>query len=608
MGNLNRRHTRKTRKSLPAEFILPPSPSKPAPARDLWSLFDLAPGTHLADGDPSPLWAPTPLDSLEAFLAYHADASRPLLPADAPTLPQYVPAHVLAPLTAHAELTARALVSFYLDDLGLLDHLDVLRAFWLAGDVGFAERVAAALFGKDGAGAGEALGLGRRARTRARMGLGAHDAAAAQLDPDAEWGIGLGLGLSERKRWPPGGAELAYALRTTLMDDASVRTREGAGPVAWDGIEDRVSFAVHALPEDDGGRRARWLDPQAIEALDFLYLAYSPPPPIAPLFPPTIMARYQAIHNLLLRISRAEAVVRSMYYDILHLSVADTKVSVDLQHRPTRFASKPKDSLFPDGSGVERQTRVLRLRMAHFVGALATYTVDTAIGANWAVMRRRLERLRTTARAKADCSRPGTPVDDDVFDTDSLDTHEAGTESIEGAEADGDDEGHDGNGPDSDEPRPLAQLRSVDSVVLYHAVVLERIARACLLAPSPGYAATFRLLMALLGLVLDTGKVLKETERGLRGWEDAGERIGTYAREWDDKERVFLHALERLAARAHGKGQEEADEAGAAAESDLRVLLDDEGQRKGAEELGELLLRLRLGKGVDKAARRRAEA
>jgi hypothetical protein len=114
--------------------------------------------------------------------------------------------------------------------------------------------VSAALFGKDEAGAGEALGQGKRARTRARLGLGSDD----KGTDDGVWGIGLGLGLSERARWPPGGTELAYALRTTLLDEEET-VRSGAR----EDVEERISFAVQSLPEDDKhGQRARWMDPQ----------------------------------------------------------------------------------------------------------------------------------------------------------------------------------------------------------------------------------------------------------------------------------------------------------------------------------------------------------
>lgn len=231
---------------------------EPEDATDpLWALFERPPGSHLASTSSDPLWAPNPLNELHDFISLHSDPDHPLLPPDSPTLPLYIDNHLLPPLLTHSALVSTALVSLYLDGLHLLDHLDVLHAYWLAGDVGFSERVSGALFGREEAGAGEALGLGRRARTRARLGLGGGEVG---TEGGGEWGIGLGLGLSERARWPPGGAELAYALRTTLLgDDAPM---SDSGPVR-ERIEDRVSFAITPLPEGDAdGKRAKWLNPQ----------------------------------------------------------------------------------------------------------------------------------------------------------------------------------------------------------------------------------------------------------------------------------------------------------------------------------------------------------
>jgi hypothetical protein len=177
-------------------------------------------------------------------------------------LSQHITSHLLAPLLTHSGLVSSALVSLYLDSLDFIQHLDVLYAYWLGGDVSFLERVNGALFGKDAAGAGEALGMGKRARTRARLGLGRDDMDNEKGEEQKEWGIGLGIGLSERTKWPPGGAELTYALRTAIVDDDQETVGHGE---VWEGIEDKVSYAIQDLPEDQkDGRRAKWLNPQGM--------------------------------------------------------------------------------------------------------------------------------------------------------------------------------------------------------------------------------------------------------------------------------------------------------------------------------------------------------
>jgi hypothetical protein len=87
--------------------------------------------------------------------------------------------------------------------------------------------------------------------------------AEAEAEQEPEPGVGLGIGLSDTHRWPPGGAELTYALRTTLFDHGSALF--AARGSVWAGIEDRVSFALRDLPPQGVGEdalRAQWLDPQ----------------------------------------------------------------------------------------------------------------------------------------------------------------------------------------------------------------------------------------------------------------------------------------------------------------------------------------------------------
>ncbi|WRT66281.1 uncharacterized protein IL334_003234 [Kwoniella shivajii] len=621
----------KERKRIPIEFSSPPSLSldlqeahraetitgetileSGVPELDiLWSLFNESPGTHLnpttRPDEASHLWAPTPLEELHSFLSLHS--KQPLLPHDSPTLPIFVSTHLLSSLLSHSRLVSTSLVSLYLDDLRFLDHLDILHSYWLGGDVSFIERASSALFGKDSAGAGEALGLGRRARTRARLGLSNDNQGMGGELPEGEWGIGLGLGLSERSKWPPGGSELAYALRTTLLEQGN---KVDKGPV-WEGVEDRVSFAIKQLDEDDKGRRAKWLDPQAIEALDFLYLSYSPPPSISNLLPPSLLQKYQHIHNLLLRLSRCQVVLRSMYWNVLHQSEwidEPRKSGVDSGHnkmtsRGTLQKSRERQirTLFPTKSNIERRVQILRFRMSHVVKSFERYVVDGAIGNKWENLKKRLENLKIDKMSSGENdSRPSSPTSrqDEFFEIQDYDD-EARLEN-----------NGDGNEGEEEDLMFLHQLQSPHSIILYHNLVLDKILSACLLGSSPGQQVTYKILMALLSLVLDLGKVLVEVERGAKGWQDGKEQIEELEKEWNEKEKVFLHALERLSLRTtkdkprpeevqeDGQGDQ-----GEKTENDLHVLLNEEQDehhlRKGqGDDLADLILRLKLGNGIEK--------
>lgn len=517
----------------------PSSPSKSTADKDMdfWAAFSAPPGVHL-ESTYSSLWTPAPLDELDAFVQRHSKPDEPLLPCDSPTLELYISTHLLAPLLAHASLISRSLVSLYIDDLHFLDHLDVLRSFWLGGDAGFTERVGAAVFGKGEAGVGDGPGLGRRARTRARLGL--DDGNGDRDMPQGEWGIGLGLGLSDRSRWPPGGSELAYALRTALLDD-EIADMAHRG-VVWEGLEDRVSFAVRSLPEDDkSGRRARWLNPQAIEALDFLYLAYSPPAPIATLLPTSVMEKYQQVHNFLMRLSRINAVLRLLYFSVLRPPAAQDgaplKTGVDATYNnrlPSQVGLPPRSAQgpFPPGSDAEKAVLFLRFEMSWFVTSLSRYVLDTAIGHNWDVMRRRLEKLRRRGATTGTDSRPMTPGAD--FDDDYEDLDFELDEATGDAESEG-----------TAQLGALSQLQSAHSLVLYHNIILNRILRACLLSDKPGHQVTFKILMALLSLILDLGKTVIEVDRGVVTAEDGAVHVATIRQDWTDKKAVFVSPWSR---------------------------------------------------------------
>ena len=560
----------RTRKSIPPEFTAGQATSEGADrdgqkaisaAHDdlhsmtsLWAQFYQAPGSHFV-ATTAPLWGPTPLASLQSFINDHED--EPIIPSDCLTLDLFITSHLLAPLLAHAKLVSTSLVSVYLDDLSLLEHYDVIRAYFLGGNVDFIERVSIALFGKE-AGAGEAMGLGKRARTRARLGLGVEEGRGDRDDGETvsdkgEWGIGLGLGLSERAKWPPGGAELAYALRTTLVDDDP--RSDAVKSKVWEGIEDRVSFAVKSLPEDDKkGERARWMDPQgesvaastecgltiAIEALDFLYLVYSAPSAITPLLPSSLMAKYQSIHNLLLRICRVRTVLRLLYMDAVHRTPSFDEPVKGPGAEPKRSTASINcarviHELFPASSVSAATLQRVRFGMSAFMSALEEYILDRAIGANWDVMRRKLERLgRKQAKARAQGQAevgiaPITPEGEDeiVFHSD---VWEEGVVDEEDQADDDDEDGAPG----------MVQLHSVDSLVTYHHLIVDRILRDALLSPSEGHKVTLDVLMRLFGCILDLGKIVKLVARGSVGWEDGAERVLSIASRWDELEEIFV--------------------------------------------------------------------
>lgn len=98
--------------------------------------------------------------------------------------------------------------------------------------------------------------------------------ASVEAVSSSEWGVGLGLGLSDRQRWPPGGAELALALRATMLDSVADLVKEKEVEARWNGegkkkgglkvweeVESRLGFAVRGQEQSE---EEEWLNPQSI--------------------------------------------------------------------------------------------------------------------------------------------------------------------------------------------------------------------------------------------------------------------------------------------------------------------------------------------------------
>lgn len=243
--------------------------------------FDMEPGSQWGTSRTPATSFPIDTTPYQTFLAIFPEE----LPQSTPTI-SHLAASVLYPLQVQSNRLTNALLSLFLSPpLSLPSHLSLLRSFALLGSQLFTYRLRGALFTEsDGY---QPVGRGTRARTRARLGIkDARDIAAeaeeiAGADGSAsaaKWGIGLGLGLSERGVWPPGGAELGFALRRVIVDtldemrvaddDSDALPLLGSGSqgmpfqIIVKEAEWRLGFAIRDLPVSEG--REEWLNPSSI--------------------------------------------------------------------------------------------------------------------------------------------------------------------------------------------------------------------------------------------------------------------------------------------------------------------------------------------------------
>lgn len=260
------------------------------------------------------------------------------------------------------------------------------------------------------------------------------------------------------------------------------------------------------------------------------------------------MDKYQVVHNLLLRFSRVEGVLRGLYFDILRPEAAGSgvglrgpggmKVGVDSHiYKPASTIGVPTVApdmlgVFPPKSETARTLLYLRFIMSWFVTAMSRYVLDTARH-NFDVMQHRLGSLRRRPQVtrpqstvgSREPSQPATPAgvffDEEAYEL--LDVLEDETEDGDADDVDPDD--------GQAQLAAISQLQSANSLVIYHHIILNRILRASLL--SAGSVAAFETLMLLLSLVLDLGKAVKDMQRGIITPE-AGEQLVKDVRvEWE---------------------------------------------------------------------------
>ncbi|PIL34214.1 hypothetical protein GSI_03925 [Ganoderma sinense ZZ0214-1] len=373
--------------------------TSPPDVLSAFKVFDLLPGEPSSSTKPAMnlLSTANSTATLRAFLSAFPSS----LPPSTPTL-SHLTARVFAPLVAHAQALSGALVARFLDPsthLHLHTHLVLLRGYILITSHAFKSRLQDALFsdaedfsapvvGSRMYAAGQVRELAReeRAKTRGDGHRRDHSRAASGVCEQKQKGkkgkrvVGLSPALTIGDKWPPLGSDLNFLLRTVVVD-ALEDGRAFSAADDDEGMEDekakaqrrimeeagwRLGFAIRDLPVGTG--REKWLNPFAIEALDFLYMHYQPPYPLDVLMTPAVLSKYHRMFAFNLRLMRVENVVRTLF-------------------RLTRNASAP---LFPTLTPSNKLLLHFRFVVHAFIMAVSSYVYDVAIGSNMDMLLARL--------------------------------------------------------------------------------------------------------------------------------------------------------------------------------------------------------------------------
>ncbi|KAG6004158.1 hypothetical protein E4U21_001375 [Claviceps maximensis] len=229
----------------------------------------------------------------------------------------------------------------------------------------------------------------------------------ALFDPDLESaerhaGIAMqggimGLRLGGRDTWPPASSELRLALMGVLSEAYEASSGHLSNPSKMmmgsesPALPGDLSFAVRDLSEEEIDK---CMDPDTLEALDFLRLSYTAPPELACIITPLHLVHYDRIFKLLLRTLRMLYVVNQLYRD----------------------SNSRSNTWFEDNASY----RFVR-ESQHFVSSIASYFLDSGIALPWQAFDRQLDSIRTqlsgrnvptTGRDKAAATFSPTQVQD----------------------------------------------------------------------------------------------------------------------------------------------------------------------------------------------------
>ena len=239
-------------------------------------------------------------------------------------------------IASHALLINRACLHLLFREHNIRSHFSLLHRYSLFGDGVFTSRLSHALFDPELDSAER-----RKGRFRARNS---------------------GLKLGFRETWPPASSELRLALMGILTESFYEFGQRAEGSSMFrEELPGGLSFAIRDMSEDE---LQRCMDPDSIEALDFLKLQYKPPPPLDAVITQASLAKYDIVFKLLLRAGRMLFVANQLFRDT-----------------NPRFAKKRES---------DPVHKTFRIESHHFVFAICRYFFN-GVQANWDILQRRLE-------------------------------------------------------------------------------------------------------------------------------------------------------------------------------------------------------------------------
>ncbi|KAI9824398.1 MAG: hypothetical protein M1832_001933 [Thelocarpon impressellum] len=251
----------------------------------------------------------------------------------APPLSLTAPLSFSPIVSAQARLVNSACIRLLFKEHNVRSHLSIQRRFHLFGDGTFTSRLSHALFDPDMESAERQKGVARS-------------------------GAAMGLKLGSRESWPPASSELRLTLTGLLAEtyqpDAAGDTH-GSNRLPRGGeMPGGLSFSVREMSDEEIDK---CMNPDSIEALDFLRLQYKPPAPLDSIITPACLLKYDKLFKLLLRVVRMNYVVNQLFRD------ATDRTS--------------------SWHGIDPVAQKFRIEAHHFVSTIGGYLFEVGVGSTW---------------------------------------------------------------------------------------------------------------------------------------------------------------------------------------------------------------------------------
>ncbi|KAJ8064158.1 hypothetical protein OCU04_006510 [Sclerotinia nivalis] len=247
-------------------------------------------------------------------------------------------------ISAQARVLNGVCMQLFFKSHKLRSHLSLQKNFHLLGNGVFSSRLSHALFDPELESAERQKGV-------------------------ALSGGSMGLRLGGRDTWPPASSELRLALMGVLTESYTsyqpVNLPSVGGYLERQGsLPGNLSFAVRDMSEEE---IEKCMDPNSIEALDFLRLSYKPPAPLESILTPVILYKYDQLFKQLLRTLRMLYVVSALFRD------ATDRTS--------------------SWRNIDSSARKFRIEAHHFISSVCGYFFDTGISSTWRIFEKKLDEI-----------------------------------------------------------------------------------------------------------------------------------------------------------------------------------------------------------------------